>query len=317
MRVLLAVDGSASSDAARELVASIGWPEGTCIRVVAIVEPVALAIVGALPYRVGDVDESETTSTLRAILDQAEASLEAPGRGVESRLLRGRAASVIVEEATEFRAELIVVGSRGLGRLEAMLLGSVSAEVVDHAPCPVLVARGRSIGRVLLAVDGSASARLAVDHLAGEGHRHLGQVEVMTVAPRISAPASVTAMDLSDAVLRSQAEVVAESRGCAEGTAAAAAEQLIRDGFAVRWSISTGDAAHEIIEAASSFGCDLVVMGSRGLTGLQRILLGSVARNVLLHTRASVLIVREPIRARLPERRRVAENRRAEPTFAG
>jgi nucleotide-binding universal stress UspA family protein len=54
-----------------------------------------------------------------------------------------------------------------------------------------------------------------------------------------------------------------------------------------------GDAAAEIVAEAESWGADLVVMGSRGRTGLTRILLGSVARNVLQGSRSSVLIVRD------------------------
>ena len=57
-------------------------------------------------------------------------------------------------------ADLIVVGSRGHGTIESMLLGSVSAEVIDHAPVPVLVARDGRIDRVVLAWDGSSCAAL-------------------------------------------------------------------------------------------------------------------------------------------------------------
>jgi nucleotide-binding universal stress UspA family protein len=192
-----------------------------------------------------------------------------------------------------------------------MVLGSVSAEVVDHAPCPVLVARSDRATRILLAVDGSASSRLAVDHLGGTGYLAGHPVEVLAVGPAIPSSTPVAAPDLSGALAADHAARVSESRERTEATAATAAEDLRRDGLTVRWSISAGDPAHEIIDAAASLGCDLIVMGSRGLTGVQRILLGSVARNVLLHTPASVLIVREPVRERLPERRRVREPRRA------
>ena len=58
-------------------------------------------------------------------------------------------------------ADLIVIGHRGHSRWESALLGSVSAEVVDHAPCAVLVARDDRIGPVVLADDGSPHARAA------------------------------------------------------------------------------------------------------------------------------------------------------------
>ena len=316
MRVLVAIDGSASSDAACKLVGSLDWPEGTCIRVLAVIDPAIPVYAGLNPYAIPADDPERRKTALRTALADAVALLEAPGRGVESRLVDGRPASVIVAQAQDYRAELIVMGSRGMGRLASMLLGSVSAEVVDHAPCAVLVARGSSVGRVLLATDGSGSARLAVDHVGGTGYLAGRPVEVIAVAPGLPTPAPLTAVDATDALFRNHAEHVSEVRARAEATAARAAEELGADGFEVRWSITAGDPAHEIIEAAASLGCDLIAMGSRGLTGLQRILLGSVARNVLLHTPSSVLIVREPVRVRLPERRR-ASARRALAGFAG
>ena len=72
----------------------------------------------------------------------------------------GRAATVILEEAERTSAELIIVGARDHGAIERVLLGSVSAEVVDHAHCPVLVARRPTAWRVLVATDGSPDAAL-------------------------------------------------------------------------------------------------------------------------------------------------------------
>ena len=301
MRVLLAMDGSASSDTARDLVASLTWPEGTRIRVVAVVEPMSAVLIGAMPYSATEFDDREIAASLETRLSDAAALLAHPGRMIETRVLRGRPGSAIVEEATDLRADLVVVGSRGLGPLRSVLLGSVSAEVVDHAPCPVLVARGASIGRVLVAVDGSDTARRAVEHLADakylEGHR----LHVLTVGPRLHAGRPYWAMNMTEPAARTVEDLVAEDRRRSETHAARAAEALMRDGFEVEWTIGAGDPSHEIIEAAENLDCDLIVLGSRGLTGLDRILLGSVARNVLLHSVTSVLIVREPIREREAE----------------
>ena len=95
-------------------------------------------------------------------------------------------------------ADLVVVGSRGHGLIATMVLGSTASEVVDHAPCPVLVARSGSLGSIAFADDGSASARAAEALITTWpifAHRH---VEVLTVAetgsrsPSASSPASTT-----------------------------------------------------------------------------------------------------------------------------
>jgi nucleotide-binding universal stress UspA family protein len=132
-------------------------------------------------------------------------------------------------------------------------------------------------------------------------------IEVITVGSGTDRPSSAPLSVVSDLAFESFEQGRREDREHAESIAASAAQRLRDDGYHTRWSISNGSPAHEIIEAAKSFDSGLIVMGSRGHTGLARILLGSVARNVLLHTSASVLIVREPIRTRWPERARHVE----------
>jgi nucleotide-binding universal stress UspA family protein len=299
MRVLLAVDGSTSSDQARQLVGSLSWPEETIIEVVASVAPAVYSLgMTALPMEATSLAEVADAEAMAEVVEAAASALEAPGRIIRRSVLQGRAATVIVHEAGLFRAELLVVGSRGLGPLRSMLLGSVSAEIVDHAPCPVLVVRGAAVGSILLAVDGSASAAAAVAYLAGARFLADHPVEVLSVAAGGSRLPRVPSSAVTDRAITMDGAWIAARREWSGAFAAAATEELRADGVDARWSISQGDSAHEIIEAALEFGCDLIVMGSRGLSGLTRVLVGSVTRNVLLHTAASVLIVREPKRVR-------------------
>jgi nucleotide-binding universal stress UspA family protein len=301
MRVLLALDGSPSSDAACQLAGSLAWPEGTVIQVVAVAEPAVELIAPLLVSApaIGSLDR-QTHDDLERILDRAVASLEKPSLVAHRTVLVGRPATLIVDAARDFGAELVVVGSRGHGPLSSMLLGSVSAEVVDHAPCPVLVVRRPVADSILVAVDGSASALAAVTYLTSNRIFAGRTVEVLAVATSAALPGASTLGIVSDLAIESFEQRRREDRDRAEAIAAGAAEKLRDDGYHARSSISNGNAAHEIIEAAESFGSGLIVMGSRGHTGLARIVLGSVARNVLLHTAASVLIVHEPIRPRAP-----------------
>jgi nucleotide-binding universal stress UspA family protein len=303
MRVLLAIDGSVTSISACQLVGSLTWPEGTIIEVVAAAhEPPADALGAVGMPLAGATSGTDADPFLETALDDAAEMLRRPDLIVCRSLLAGRPASVIVDRAGASRAELVVVGSRGLGPLKSMLLGSVSAEVVDHAPCPVLVVRRPALGSVLLAVDGSASAGAAVTFVRGSHFLAGHPVEVLSVAPSATAPLPVPVANVFDAAFDADEARIAMDRERVALIAAESVEDLRAGGLHARWSISQGDPAHEIIEAARSFGSDLIVLGSRGHTGLARIFLGSVARNVLLHTRASVLIVREPLRARSPER---------------
>ena len=282
MRALLALDGSPSSRAARELAASLAWPTASVIDVI--------GVVGVA------TEAGASRQELEHALDEAAEALRSPSRVVRRTTLLGRPGTLVVDTAGQLRAELVVVGSRGHGPLRSMLLGSVSAEVVDHAPCPVLVVRRPVAETILLAVDGSASADAAVTYLAANRLLIGRPIEVLSVAPGPDLPGTLPLPEGADRPLEPAEGRLVEDRWRAEAIAAGAARRLAECGYEVRWSIATGDAAHEIIEAASNFGSGLIVVGSRGHTGLTRLMLGSVARNVLLHTAASVLVVREPIR---------------------
>ena len=147
MRVLLPVDGSAFSEAAIDEVASRPWPAGSEVRIITAAEtPV---IIGLEPWAAapiyfeqleGAVRDSATTLVENAVTKLK--SKEIPLR-VSCAVLEGSARETIVEEAERWGADLIVMGSRGLGAWSRLLLGSVSNAVVHHAKCSVEVVRKR------------------------------------------------------------------------------------------------------------------------------------------------------------------------------
>ncbi len=296
MRVLLAIDGSVSSDRARDLVAAIRWPDGTMIRIVAALEH-GPELYGVPWMGTPPVDSERIEGSLvrryQTALEAADRALEAPGRGVESILLRGRAASAILEEARDFRPDLIVLGNRGHGPIESMLLGSVSAEVVDHAPCPVLVARSSQLHSIVYADDGSEGAKEAGDLLC-EWPIFKGLRATVLSVSEVAVPWSAgMAPGLYDQVLESYSESVQDARREHAALVDVSADRLADAGLMTAVEVRDGDPAACIVKVAGELGADCVVMGTRGHTGLTRLLLGSVARNVLLHASCSVLIVRE------------------------
>jgi nucleotide-binding universal stress UspA family protein len=308
MRVLLATDGSRSADLARDLVARLSWPAGTTIRVLAGMEtPADLAAAPWIVPSRDDIDEVEARRRVHVdtTLEAAEAVIARPGILVERLAFRGRAGSAIVDGAREWGADLVVVGSRGQGRLAEMVLGSVSAEVVDHAPCPVLVVRDDRVDDVVLAMDGSPSAALAQHVITDWPMFRRLPVSVLTVAATEVPWNAGMAAGLYDEVLASYARDVDEARRQAVTMAERAAEQLRLAGIAAVGHAREGDPAAEVVEYARDRSHPLIVMGSRGHTGLARLLLGGVARNVLHHAPGSVLIVRENVTVR-PEPEAVA-----------
>lgn len=291
MKVLVAVDGSAHSAVAVDLVRAIEWPGGTSIELFRALEPFPAVL--ELSARTVEVIERALERDTEAALQADVQRLEAPGRQVTARSAHGRAAREIVDEATRLRADLIVMGSRGRGGLKAMLLGSVAAEVVDGAPCPVLVARSRGLARVVLADDGSPDAARAAEIVRDWPIFRGSEVVVVSVAPSMAsyalgspfgdATAAEAIAEATDA-LRVEHDRIARSR----------AEELAAAGRTARAEMRTGQAAGEIVDSAKEHRTDVVVVGCRGRTGLTRLVLGSVARSALVHAPCSVLIARRP-----------------------
>jgi nucleotide-binding universal stress UspA family protein len=300
MKILVGVDGSACSIVALDLVSSLPWPVGTEITLLAAYDvPVDwTGGVGSTMDWVGDVEDAARDTLVEQLRGLAP-RIEEGGHDVERVVVRGRAASAIVEAARERQVDLIVTGSRGRGRLRSMLLGSVAAEVVGEAPCPVLVARQPSVSHLVVATDGSPVARAIPERLAEWGVFAGLPADVVAVSIP-DGPIFETAVSLytlGDERLATQRR---ELRARYEQDAETMAAALDGIGLQATSHLRAGDPAQEIISVADDRGADLIVTGTRGLGGIDRLLLGSVARNVITHARCSVLVLRERTEARQP-----------------
>jgi nucleotide-binding universal stress UspA family protein len=297
MRIMLAVDGSISSDRATQLVASFKLPPDSAIRVVSVHRP-HLDFLGMSWTSTGngegrvETEEEIDARHHREAIERAEIMLRRPGVKIEGFLLRGRPASAIVDEAGAMEADLIVLGSRGHGSIATMVLGSTASEVVDQAPCPVLVARSNSLGSIAFADDGSTTARTAETVLTRWPIFAGRSISVLTVAETAVPVAAGFTPGLYDQVLASYSKSVDDARSEVQQESATAAQRLADAGLDATPVVLEGDPAPEIVRFAAERGTGTIVMGTRGHTGLARIFLGSVARNVLLHAPCSVLIAR-------------------------
>ena len=265
MRVLLAHDGSSGADTATALVASLAWPEGTLVRLIGAFEGDLEPFdpTGAATRTGGGTPDDVATP-----LEAAARRLRRPGLAVDHVGRRGDPATVIAAEAEAFAADLLVIGSRGLGPVRTLMEGSVVASVLDALSCPVLVARSPRVDRVLLATDGSAPSDAATEVVERWPIFDGLPVQVLSVA----------AGEMAD---MAQAQQVADATAARLRAAAREAVPHVR----------RGEAAAAIVEVARAQETDLVVLGSRGQTGLRRAILGSVARDVLASAEGSVLVV--------------------------
>lgn len=134
-KIVVAFDEREPARAALQYAADLAQELGATLEVVSVFEPVLAPYAGGIPP-VDDRVNEELRAKLRDDLTEAVAALP-PEVDAHARLLDGPPALAIEKAATG--ADLLVTGSRGLGPLRAVLVGSVSRHLVDHAPCPVLV----------------------------------------------------------------------------------------------------------------------------------------------------------------------------------
>ncbi len=136
-RILLTVDGSEHAMRAAKVAADLARCMKAELRILVVYAPIP-------PY----LGEPNLQQAINARLNEAQAILqkavetvgETPGE-IHTELIEGDAAETIIEVAKTRNSDLIVMGSRGLGRLAGLLLGSTSQKVLSHAPCPVLIVR--------------------------------------------------------------------------------------------------------------------------------------------------------------------------------
>ena len=151
MRILLAVDGSVYSDAAIEEVLRRPWPAQSEIKVITAFETPVM--VGIEPWATTPTYfeplETAARASANALIDSALEKLKMvkdKTLKMSSEAIQGLPRQVIVEEAERWGADLIIMGSRGLGTWNRLLLGSVSSAVVHHAECSVEIVRRPQAG---------------------------------------------------------------------------------------------------------------------------------------------------------------------------
>jgi nucleotide-binding universal stress UspA family protein len=294
MRILLAIDGSDASMTAIAAVGRLPLPAGSTIELLSVLstaDPSGGAWPSVTLIQPPDA-RVRSVAAIRDQLDRLAERLAGPDRTVRVAVVEGRPASEIIVAANRLHADLIVMGARGISAIERLLIGSVSAEVVDHAHCPVLVVRSERVGRVLLATDGSADADRAVEFVATSGLFGAATMKVVSVVdpgmPWWTGLSPVDGMVASE----SYVAVVEAARQHADETARRTVAALGRDDVSALVPARVGDIAGTIVGEATAWSADIVVLGTRGLGTIRRLLLGSVSRDVLHHAPVSVLIVR-------------------------
>jgi nucleotide-binding universal stress UspA family protein len=263
-RILLAVGGDSDrSGAAIELAADVALRSGAEVIVTHVARPAR--------------SREREIAALRSARDLAdEVAAELTQIGVRSdseiRVASGHdVAHAISEMARERKADLVVMGSRGLSDAGGLLFGSVSHGVIEESQCPVLVVRRdvwpSAVKRILLGVSGKDEDRSSIE--AAIGVARLFDAEVFVV--HVAAPDKE-----GIGVIHVAADALAALNKA--GVKASAAVMADRD------------VAGRIAEAAAQNGADLIVIGSRRLNDLRGLLVNAVSHEIVHRINRPVLV---------------------------
>jgi nucleotide-binding universal stress UspA family protein len=260
MNILYATDGSECAAAAGRLLAALPLPAGAQVTVLSAVPELGWIETPVLPEVAEQAAEEELTAAVR-VAEAAAAPFRERGLRVRVTAQRRSAGDAILDEAMKEGADLIVVGSQGKGAIERFLIGSVSERVARSAHCPVLVARGDTIHRAIIGVDGSEATEHALDVLALLPLPP--EIETMMIhvlrpgdlpPPLLLGPGSggETAIDAFDR----------EQHAMGERIARHAQAHFRHAGHEAATEVRCGAPAEELIAAARDCDADLIVVGA-------------------------------------------------------
>ncbi len=297
MRIICAVDGSECSQWGVQALEALAGREPEDVTLLHVVDPAALRTgrgknpvaekrALAAMEKAGGILLREAERSARVALGQAVTD---PRTKYQRVLAHGPLARTIARQAQRVKADLILIGSRGLSDIQGFLLGSISRQVTSISRCSVLVVKQpiQQLTRVTLAVDDSKHSRAAARFLRS---RILPESAITTILSSAERPVT----DLAVRYL-SKAQVAELERPVVDRATklvASLRDEFLKDGYAVDTDVQMDHVIDTIVKHVEANHADLLVIGSRDLTKSERLHLGSVSESLLRHAPCSVLIVR-------------------------
>jgi len=305
MKVLIAYDGSTCADAAVEGLKFAGFPNGTEALVVTVAHE-------GWPSRKDSIvghDSAESAwqagvKEAAALADHAKLRIQLtfPDWKVSSEPLWGDPLKILLKTIEHWKPDVLVIGSHGRGAVGRMVLGSVSLELVHHAPCTVRVSRAHAdyaaaSARILVATDGSAHAGAAIQEIARRHWPEESEVKVLCILQTlVPAGTGMHSLESSTFATEPAFQVIDRSdkqeQTRIETVARSSVATLSNAGLAAHAEVIEGNPPEEIVKRAQIWDAGTVFVGARGLGTLERILLGSASTAAVTHCHCTVEVVR-------------------------
>jgi nucleotide-binding universal stress UspA family protein len=290
MKILVALDVSPRcGDIVAEIMAR-PWPANSSFLLLHVLDPFPFAKAPISLQRAKNEAESQLKTLGKRVCGE--------GWAVEEEVVLGRARQTIPKVASSWKADLVAVGSNEPGALTRLLLGSAARAVLRHAPCSVEIVRPRlaeegPIGdnrmKVLVATDGSEYSTAALESLASRPWPESSKFKVISLAEPFMPLGEFPYLEMKE-IERLNAAASKDAKRYTES----GAEILRKSGLDVETDtpLPRDSNAREIVKEAERWDARMVVLGSHGRRGFDRLTLGSVSEHVALHAPCSVEVIR-------------------------
>lgn len=210
------------------------------------------------------------------------------GVDIPCEVLQGEPHDVIPDQAEKVKANLVALGTYGRKGIKRMIMGSVTSGVISHSPCDVLVVKKPCTEctgmykSILVPFDGSQTAKRAVERASELAAKMSASLTLLYVIPRYEEMIGFIKTESIREKLYEEARRIVQ-----EGEAIAKSK-----GVSANTMVEDGSPTGRILELASGLGADLIVMGHRGWSGMDKAIMGSTAERVITHCNVPVLVVR-------------------------
>jgi nucleotide-binding universal stress UspA family protein len=288
MRVLIAIDGSKSSETVLQEALRQPWPLGTRFCLITVVDPFFFTRAPLLLEEAKEAGEK--------FLDEAAEKFGQAGWETEVEVVLGNPRRAISKCAEDWRADLVLVGSHGLSSLARVAMGSTVRAVLRHTKCSVGVVRAErketaasaQKSKILVATDGSEFSVAAVKAVAERPWPRGTEAKVISVPEFTVWLGEYPYFQQTQLEKLNNAAVDAARDAVAQGK-----EILRRAGLQVTTDVPVEREApaKTILEEAKQWNADLIVVGSHGRRGFDRWALGSVSESLAMNANCSVEVV--------------------------
>ncbi|TFG66094.1 MAG: universal stress protein [Nitrospirales bacterium] len=288
MKYLLAVDGSDQSLDATRAFEALSPAESLKVLHVVSVPGIPYPAMGAnVAKDLATTVELAMKEEGERALDQAVSLLPLHPGSVSKQLEMGSPAESILKVAQEEKVDLVVMGARGLGRIQEQIFGSVSHRVMTHVPCSTLLVKQpiRSIKNLLVPIDSQEDADAVLSFFKKKPFREPCTITVLHVIPMVQPVWPVGAM-IPPAFRK-------EMFSYAEKFTQVLCLELERLGHQAKGVAIEGAPSFTIVEEVKKIKPDLLVMRPQSHSAVGRFFLGSVSHSIVHNTDCSLLLVRE------------------------